>query len=68
MKTIRSEFYARKRSRGIKWIAYGSFLLLTSFILTVFLFHKNASIDVVMYGLTSVGIVMLMIGLVDLIG
>ncbi len=66
--TILSERLSKRRQRGILLILIGSVLLVLGFLLTVFLFHANASIDVVMYGMTGVGILILMIGLVDIFG
>lgn len=66
--SIVNERVSKHRQRGIILILVGSVLLVLGFLLTVFLFHANASIDLVMYGLTSVGILILLKGLVDIFG
>jgi hypothetical protein len=60
--------YAIRRGRGIKLILAGAGLLLLGFILTVVFFHNNQSIDYVMYGLTTIGIVILFWGVVEVLG
>ncbi len=55
--------HARRRSSGGQILAFGLVLLLIGFILTCVCFHFNTSIHLVMYGFTSIGLIVLFIGL-----
>ncbi|HMT30373.1 MAG TPA: hypothetical protein PKD91_13955 [Bacteroidia bacterium] len=65
---IKSLNYLKRRKRGFILGICGSILLIVGFALTVIFFHKNMSIDFVMYGMTSVGVILLVAGLVEIIG
>ena len=57
-----------RRNNGFIWCGIGSFLLVAGCMLT-FLLHSNGqSIRFAMYGLTSIGVLIIMKGLVDVFG
>jgi hypothetical protein len=58
----------KRRQRGFILGAAGSAMLLIGFLLTVIFFHSGVNFHFVMYGLTSVGAILLMAGLVEVIG
>lgn len=60
--------YANKRKRGSLIVLTGSILLLVGFIMTISNFYANASFAYVMYGFTSVGLLVIFIGLYDCFG
>lgn len=65
---IKSRKYLRRRKRGFVIGAIGSGILIIGFFLTVFLFHHGSSFNAVMYGMTSVGVILLLIGMVEIMG
>jgi len=60
--------YANKRKRGSLIILTGSILLLIGFIMTISNFYANSSFAFVMYGFTSLGLLVIFIGLYDCFG
>ena len=65
---IRSLRYLRRRKRGFIIGAIGSGILIVGFFLTVILFHHGSSFNAIMYGMTSIGVIMLLIGMVEIMG
>jgi len=65
---LRSAQHLRRRKRGFILTSIGSLMLLTGFLLTVFLFHHNSDFNAVMYGMTSVGVLLLLLGMVSVLG
>ena len=65
---IKSLSYLKRRKRGFMLGLAGSVLLIIGFVLTVVFFHANVSIHFVMYSMTSIGAILLMAGLVEIIG
>ena len=65
---LQSQNFLKRRKRGIAMGVTGSVLLLIGFVLTVIFFHSGVSINYVMYGLTSLGVILLMAGMVDVLG
>lgn len=47
--------YKKRKGRGVTFMIAGSVILLTGFIMTVFLFHANHDFDLFMYGFTITG-------------
>ncbi|MBL7922567.1 MAG: hypothetical protein JNL88_00055 [Bacteroidia bacterium] len=47
--------YKKRKGRGVAFMVSGGVLLLGGFVMTVFLFHANHSFDVIMYGCTISG-------------
>jgi hypothetical protein len=68
IRQLKSVIYLKRRKRGFKLGVAGSILLMTGFILTVLFYHSGISIHYVMYGMTSLGVILLMAGLVELVG
>ncbi len=58
----------RKRKTGFVYCGIGVVLLVVSCMLTLLLFNHGGSMRVVMYGLTTIGIIFTLKGLADLIG
>jgi len=65
---IKSLSYLKRRKRGFLLGAIGSLMLITGFILTVIFYHSGISIHYVMYSMTSIGVILLIAGLVEVIG
>ena len=59
---LRKKKCAAKRATGIFWLIAGVLMLGVGFISTVFLFHSGDSFQLVLYGLTLIGIVAVGIG------
>ncbi len=68
MKEVKKEYYAARSKKGLQKLVIGSVLLLTSFLVTYINFHAGNSITFVMYGFTSVGSVLIIWGLYEIIG
>ena len=68
IRQIKSLSYLKRRKRGFILGLTGSILLIVGFILTVIFYHSGVSIHYVMYGMTSVGVILLIAGLVEVIG
>jgi len=68
LKQIKLLHYAAKRKRGTMVILTGSILLFVGFIMTVSNFYANSSFSYVMYGFTSVGLLVIFCGLYDCFG
>lgn len=47
--------YKKRKSRGVNMMVAGGILLLIGFAMTVMMFHQNANFDMVMYGFTILG-------------
>ena len=65
---IKTLHYLRRRKRGFMFGAAGSIILIVGFFLTVFLFHQGSSFNLIMYGMTSLGAILLLVGMVDILG
>lgn len=52
----------QQRRTGFTLVLIGAFILVISCILTIIFFHKNQSLDLVMYGLSGIGVIILIIG------
>ncbi|MFM7054393.1 MAG: hypothetical protein ACKOX7_06605 [Bacteroidota bacterium] len=64
----RKSYCMRKRKRGFALGLIGIVLLFSGFFLTVFLFHADKSIDITLYGMTSSGAILLLLGMIDVLG
>ncbi len=51
--------YKKRKGRGVTLMIAGGIILLTGFIMTVFLFHANHNFDIFMYGFTIIGTLIL---------
>ncbi|MCU0433352.1 MAG: hypothetical protein MUC87_07870 [Bacteroidia bacterium] len=65
---IRKERYAIRRRRGVKLMLAGAVMLLLGFIITLAFVYSDKSIDYVMYGMTTVGIIIFLWGVVEVLG
>jgi hypothetical protein len=68
IRQIKSLSYLKRRKRGVILGLIGSIMLIVGFILTVIFYHSGVSIHYVMYGMTSIGVILLIAGLVEVIG
>lgn len=59
---------SRKRKSGFLWCGAGVFLLVFGCLFTIFLYQNGGNIKLIMYGLTSLGVVCTLKGLADLMG
>jgi hypothetical protein len=51
--------YKKRKNKGVSLMIGGGLLLLFGFVSTVFLFHANHSFDMIMYGFTIVGTILM---------
>lgn len=68
IKNLKEEYYRKKHNRGRIVMLIGLVILLISFVLTCVNFHNNQSITYVMFGISSVGLIVIFFGLYDLFG
>ena len=68
VKQVKDEHAKAKHTRGLTILLIGLIILLISFVLTCINFHANESITYVMFGISSVGLIVIFIGLYDLFG
>src|SRR6187397_274933 len=65
---VKSNSFLKRRKRGLILGLTGSVFLVVGFILTVLFYHSGISIDYVMYGMTSLGAILLLAGLIEVLG
>ncbi len=58
----------RKRHTGFIWCGIGTFLLVSGCMITFLQYSNGQNIRIAMYGMTSVGVVAIIKGLIDLFG
>lgn len=68
IKEAKNHYYADLRKQGFRWIVAGCVLGMTGMIVTLFNFASNRSIEMAMFGFTTVGIVVALWGVFKLIG
>lgn len=68
IKDVREKYYKTKRSEGMVKIGIGATLILIGFVITCSNFHSNQSFSFAMYGLTTIGIIVVFWGLYNIIG
>jgi|GEM_PF-2846329 len=56
---LKLQIYKERKSRAVKMVVIGSCILLAGFLATVFLFHNNHDFDVIMYGVTILGMIVM---------
>ena len=64
---IKLMVYKKRKSRGVQLMVAGGALLLLGFVMTVVMFHQNVSFDMIMYGFTSVGTILLGYGAYEML-
>lgn len=68
LREIKTMELIRRKKRGFKLVLAGSLFLVFGFLITLALFHTSVSISYSMYGLTTLGVVLLLWGMVDIMG
>ncbi|WP_317897613.1 hypothetical protein [Aurantibacillus circumpalustris] len=68
IKEAKNHYYADLRKQGFRWILAGCIFGMTGMIVTLFNFASNRSIEMAMFGFTTVGIVVALWGVFKLIG
>ena len=68
VKKVKSDHYAKHRKEGLVVLGIGLFVILVGFLITCFNFHSNKSFTMAMYGLTSLGLVIVFVGLYKIVG
>jgi hypothetical protein len=68
LKEARNVHYAVLRKQGFRLILLGCILGVTGFLITLFNFNTSRSIDFAMYGLTTMGMLIVFWGLFKIIG
>ena len=68
IKEAKNAHYARLRKQGFWLVFIGCITGLSGFLITCINFNTNRSIDLAMYGLTSLGITIVFFGLFKIIG
>jgi hypothetical protein len=65
---VKKEYYLQRREEGTAILGVGLVVILTGFVITCFNYHSNQSVTFTMYGLTSLGILIVFWGLYKIIG
>ncbi|MFN3341756.1 MAG: hypothetical protein ACK40M_03610 [Flavobacteriales bacterium] len=65
---LKKEHLEKRRKRGVIFIAIGGICLFSGFLLSAILFHSNSSPAIPLYGMTSIGIILLLAGMADCLG
>lgn len=68
IKEAKNAHYARMRKQGFRLVLIGCLTGLSGFLITCINFNTSRSIDLAMYGLTSLGITIVFWGLFKIIG
>lgn len=68
MSTVSNADHQRLFKRGLKWLAVGAFLMLSSFAINFLLFHSDTSFVTIMYVMTTLGALCFMKCLADMLG
>lgn len=68
VKKLKSDHYAKHRKEGLVILGIGLVLILAGFLITCFNFHTNRSFTFAMYGLTSLGLIVVFVGLYKIVG
>jgi hypothetical protein len=68
LKTLKAGIQKAKTKSGVQKLLFAGLLLISGFLITCFNFHANQSFTFVMYTFTTLGLVLLLWGLYDIIG
>ncbi len=68
VKKLKSDHYAKHRKEGLVILGIGLVLILAGFLITCVNFHSNKSFTFAMYGLTSLGLIVVFVGLYKIVG
>ncbi len=56
---LKLKIYKERKDRAVIMVVVGACILLAGFLATVFLFHNNHDFDVIMYGVTTIGMLVM---------
>lgn len=65
---VKKEYYLQRRKEGTNILSVGLLMILAGFVITCFNYHSNQSVTLAMYGLTSLGILIVFLGLYRIMG
>jgi hypothetical protein len=65
---VKAHRLKKRRSRGIIFSGIGAVLLVLAFVITYILHQSGIDTDMVLYGMTTLGITLLFIGMVSFMG
>jgi hypothetical protein len=68
IKRLKKLRHAIKTKSGLIKLGIGALFLVVGFLITCINFHSNQSFTLVMYGFTSIGLVLMLWGLYEIIG
>jgi hypothetical protein len=68
VKKVRADHYEEIRKQGLIYVGVGLVFIFVGFVITCFNFHSNQPFEFAMYGLTSIGILIVLFGLYKIIG
>lgn len=68
IKRLKKVRHAVKTKSGLMKLGIGALFLVVGFLITCINFHNNQSFTFVMYGFTSIGLVLMLWGLYEIIG
>ena len=68
LKDLKKERRTVKLNSGLTKLGIGGALLILGFLITCINYHSNTSFTIVMYGFTTVGLLLMFLGLYDIIG
>jgi len=68
IKRLKKLRHAVKTKNGLTKLGIGALFLVVGFLITCINFHNNQSFTFVMYGFTSIGLVLMLWGLYEIIG
>jgi len=68
LQQVKTHLSIRRRNNGFLCCGLGVLLLVVGCMFTLFLFNNGGNIRMVMYGVTSIGLVVTLKGMIDLLG
>lgn len=68
LKSVYGLRHKKNQKTGLILLGVGCLTLISGFLLTLFLFYQNLSIHYVMYGLTTIGIILIFSGIIKCLG
>ncbi len=68
VKKVKSDHYAQHRKEGLVILGIGFAIILIGFLITCINFHADKSFTMAMYGLTTIGLIVVFWGLYKIVG
>jgi hypothetical protein len=68
VQTVKGIRLKKRRSRGVVYAGIGAVTLVMAFVMTYTLHHFQINTDMALYGLTTLGITLLFIGMIQFMG